>query len=155
MPTPHYGQPRYRAVADQLKAKIEAGTWLPGELLPPENALRHEYRVSRGTIRQAIALLRETGLLATAHGRGTYVAFPAPQRPGCKTASAPLNPRHVTADDDLAALFDIEIGSLLVESRSVLRANGHTESVIYTYSLPRQSVTGAEQKGTSRKIGDR
>ncbi|MGW1059015.1 GntR family transcriptional regulator [Micromonospora rubida] len=155
MPTPHYGQPRYRVVADQLKAKIDNGDWLPGELLPPENALRHEYRVSRGTIRQAITLLREVGLVATAHGRGTYVALPRRQRHDCKTTPALLNPRHVPADNDLAALFDIEIGSLLVESRSIVRANDHTESVTYTYSLPRQDVPGVEQENAGRKIGDR
>ncbi|WP_410811141.1 GntR family transcriptional regulator [Micromonospora sp. 067-2] len=58
VPTPHYGQPRYRVIADQLRERIESGSIPPGALLPTESALTTEFRASRGTVRQAV--LRET-----------------------------------------------------------------------------------------------
>ncbi|WBB95225.1 GntR family transcriptional regulator [Solwaraspora sp. WMMA2080] len=72
MPTPHYGTPRYRRVADQLRDRITSGAIPPGALLPPEVALAKEFNVARGTIRAAINALRQDGLVTTEHGRGTY-----------------------------------------------------------------------------------
>ncbi|MDG4772702.1 GntR family transcriptional regulator [Solwaraspora sp. WMMD792] len=82
MPTPHYGTPRYRRVADQLRDRITSGAIPPGALLPSEVALAKEFNVARGTIRAAINALRQDGLVTTEHGRGTYaqpaVALPNP-----------------------------------------------------------------------------
>jgi len=72
VPTPHYGTPRYRRVADQLRDRITSGAIPPGALLPAETALAKEFNVARGTIRAAINALREDGLVTTEHGRGTY-----------------------------------------------------------------------------------
>ncbi|MGY3516852.1 GntR family transcriptional regulator [Micromonospora sp. PTRAS2] len=41
--------------------------------LPSELRLQQEYGVARGTVRAAIALLRERGLVMTMPQRGTYV----------------------------------------------------------------------------------
>ncbi|MDG4774066.1 winged helix-turn-helix domain-containing protein [Solwaraspora sp. WMMD792] len=72
MPTPHYGTPRYRRVADQLRDRITSGAIPPGALLPAETALAKEFNVARGTIRAAINALRQDGLVTTEHGRGTH-----------------------------------------------------------------------------------
>ncbi|MBM7078583.1 GntR family transcriptional regulator [Micromonospora humida] len=144
MPTPHHRQPRYRTIADELRSRIESGVIPPGSLLPTEASLTAEFRASRGTVRQAIASLREERLVATAHGRGTYVAFPLEQGDEFETTSIPSSPRHVPADEELAAIFDVETGSPLVEVRSVLQVNGNTESVICIYSRPLQGAAGQE-----------
>lgn len=68
-PTPLYVQ-----LADILEAKIKAGELAPRRPIPSETTLRQEYGVSRGTVRQAVALLRERGLVMTIPQRGTYVA---------------------------------------------------------------------------------
>jgi len=67
-------QLRYAQVADHIAARIEAGDLEPGRRLPPERELAREYGVAYNTIRRAMDVLRERGLIITMHGRGTYVA---------------------------------------------------------------------------------
>ncbi|MFI7159673.1 GntR family transcriptional regulator [Micromonospora chalcea] len=133
MPTPHYGQPRYRAIADELRERITSGAIPPGALLPSESALTVEFEASRGTVRQAIAVLREEQVVATEHGRGTY-ANPY-RREGASNADAEseTRQRRVAADADLAALFTVEVGSLIIEEQRVTRRNGTVRAVVRTY----------------------
>ncbi|WBB54350.1 GntR family transcriptional regulator [Verrucosispora sp. WMMD573] len=137
MPTPHYGQPRYRAIADELRQRIESGSIPPGTLLPPEGVLTAEFRASRGTIRQAIAVLREDGLTSTAHGRGTFVNV-RPQPPELsKPGDLETRKREVAADEELATLFGVEAGEVLIMHENVTRRNGEVEVVARTYRLHR------------------
>ncbi|MBO4142713.1 GntR family transcriptional regulator [Micromonospora tulbaghiae] len=136
MPTPHYGQPRYRVIADDLRKRIESGAIPPGTLLPAESVLAAEFRASRGTIRQAIAILRETRLVATEHGRGTFV-YPDSSSSGRYVGSeSGVRKRHVAADPELAALFAVKPGTTLVEEESVTRQNGTVDAVVKVYRLP-------------------
>lgn len=68
-PTPLYVQ-----LADLLAGQIARGELTPGQPLPSESYLQGEHGVARGTVRAAIRLLRERGLVVTAPQRGTYVA---------------------------------------------------------------------------------
>nr|WTA67193.1 GntR family transcriptional regulator [Micromonospora sp. NBC_00855] len=135
MPTPHYGQPRYRVIAEELRERIESGAIPPGALLPAESVLTAEFRAARGTIRQAIAVLREAGLVATEHGRGTYANLRRHDA-GQKRSSKPeTRQRQVTADPELAALFAVGVGTALIEQESVTRTNGAVREVVRTYRL--------------------
>lgn len=139
MPTPHYGQPRYRVIADELRKRIESGAIPPGTLLPAESTLTAEFRAARGTVRQAIAALRTDGYVTTEHGRGTYAS---PGLPASREAAARLPmtaQRKVAADPELAALFAVEVGTVLVEQQSVDRSGGSVEAVVRTYRLLRPS----------------
>ncbi|MEU8374501.1 GntR family transcriptional regulator [Micromonospora sp. NPDC048894] len=135
MPTPHYGQPRYRTIADELRKRIESGAIPPGALLPTESALTAEFRAARGTVRQAIAALREVDLVVTDHGRGTYAAphRNAPERDGCFETET--EQRQVFADAELAALFAVDVGTALLEHQSLTRTNGVVGTVVRTYRL--------------------
>jgi len=64
----------YEQVAEHVAARIEAGELRPGQKMPPERDLATEYGVAYNTVRSAIAILRDRGLIVTMHGRGTYVA---------------------------------------------------------------------------------
>ncbi|GAB5602401.1 GntR family transcriptional regulator [Thermus sp. FJN-A] len=64
--------PRYLRLAEELKAALLRGTY--GKALPPERALAQALGVSRVTLRRALALLEEEGLLVRRQGSGTYVA---------------------------------------------------------------------------------
>ena len=68
------GQSRYGGVASALRERILAGEWAPGEAIPAESALAQSYGVAVGTIRQALSLLVEDGLLERRHGKGTFVS---------------------------------------------------------------------------------
>src|SRR5690606_34867057 len=66
-------QPRYRQLADSLKADIVAGRYPVGSQLPPEYELCELHDVSRHTARDALRLLLEEGLVERRRGVGTTV----------------------------------------------------------------------------------
>lgn len=67
-------QPRYRQVAQALRADIEGGVFSAGDVLPTEMSLCDRYRISRHTVREALRLLSEDGLIERRQGAGSIVA---------------------------------------------------------------------------------
>ncbi len=63
---------RARRVADVLRQQIHAGAYPDG--LPPESALAAEFFVSRNTIREALNVLKNEGLIERGPKVGTHVA---------------------------------------------------------------------------------
>jgi DNA-binding GntR family transcriptional regulator len=72
------GPPPWRQVADDLRRRIGAAEW--AGRLPSEKTLAQEYQVALGTVRKALAELREEGLIRTDKGWGSYVAGSKPPR---------------------------------------------------------------------------
>src|SRR6516225_6820415 len=68
---------KYQAIADGLRDQIDSGVLQPGERLPSEPDLVREFDASRNTVRLAIALLTNQGLVVTRQGLGTFVNEPA------------------------------------------------------------------------------
>lgn len=66
------GVPRYRQLADYLRGQIERSE-LTGRI-PGEQHIMQETGLSQGTVRKALALLREQGLIITTPGLGSFVA---------------------------------------------------------------------------------
>lgn len=66
-------RPKYRQIADDLRADITAGTYQPGDQIPGENALMRRYEVARMTARQALAVLQSEGLTTARKGVGVFV----------------------------------------------------------------------------------
>ena len=66
--------PAYIRIHDAIKKEIDGGVWEIGQRLPSERDLADDYEVSRMTLRQAITLLVEEGILERRVGSGTYVA---------------------------------------------------------------------------------
>ncbi len=67
-------QPRYLAVARALEEELANGALDAGDRLPAERELCRQLRVSRVTIRRALAELRSRGLIESAGSRGWFVA---------------------------------------------------------------------------------
>ena len=67
------GQSRYAALAAALRARVVAGEWPPSSALPAEQTLAAEHGVALGTLRRALELMAEQGLIERLHGRGTFV----------------------------------------------------------------------------------
>ena len=65
--------PLYVQLAGVLKDEILSGVHLVGSLLPTEDRLCERFSVSRYTVREALRLLREDGLVASRQGAGTVV----------------------------------------------------------------------------------
>ena len=64
---------KYLQLAALLRERIQGGELKPGEKLRSENELTAAYGCSRQTVRHALSLLEEEGLLARRRGSGTYV----------------------------------------------------------------------------------
>ena len=65
--------PRYYRIYEDLYKKIEEGLYREGDKLPSESELCDAYNVSRGTVREALKMLFQQGLLLRERGRGTFV----------------------------------------------------------------------------------
>ncbi|WP_432831624.1 GntR family transcriptional regulator [Dactylosporangium sp. CA-092794] len=70
------GEPRYRAIAADLAAKIHAGHYPAGAALPAQRELSNAYGVTLMTLRQALRELSDEGLIVQQAGRGTFVSPP-------------------------------------------------------------------------------
>ena len=69
-------EPKYATIAADLEAKIQDGEYRPGEALPGQRELSAAYGVTLMTLRQALALLTDRGLVSQHPGRGTFVTSP-------------------------------------------------------------------------------
>jgi GntR family transcriptional regulator len=67
-------QPKYLRIEAALRDRITSGQWPAGTALPAQRELADEFGVSIMTLRQALQLLADAGLVDTRHGSGTYVA---------------------------------------------------------------------------------
>jgi GntR family transcriptional regulator len=67
------GRTRQVRIADDIRAQIESGQLGPGDQLPGLPELAEQHRVSLVTARQAIALLRQQGLVISKQGKGNFV----------------------------------------------------------------------------------
>ncbi|MEE2731991.1 MAG: GntR family transcriptional regulator [Pseudomonadota bacterium] len=66
-------QPLYLQVAHILKKEVVDGVYPVGTLLPTEDELCKRFDVSRYTVREALRVLREEGLVMSRRGAGTTV----------------------------------------------------------------------------------
>lgn len=140
-------------IADDLRALILAGELPPGTQLPSEPELARRMQVSRSSLRSAIALLEDEGLLRPVHGSGTYVNHRPRLRddisrnlsrtamiaatgrtPGARLTEARLEP----GPPEVAAAFGLPDGAPLSTLRRVRTADG--EPVIDTTDWCRPEV---------------
>jgi GntR family transcriptional regulator len=63
----------YVQLADDLAARIGRGEFPVGGRLPSEQDLAVSYGVAKMTVRRAMQILRDRGLIRTLHGRGSVV----------------------------------------------------------------------------------
>jgi len=86
--------PRYVRIADTLRQRLTRSSGKRDLRLPAEAELAREFAVSRETLRRALSLLRQDGLVYSLPGRGNFVS------PGQKQAGVsitfPLGDPYVT-----------------------------------------------------------
>ena len=63
----------YEQVVEQIKNMIVQGIYKKGDLLPSEKELIEMTGVSRITVREALRLLNEAGVIETHKGKGSFV----------------------------------------------------------------------------------
>ena len=65
--------PLYQQIVDYVREKIRSGEYQPGQLLPSEAGFCEKFGVSRITVRNAIQILVDEGLVTKHHGKGSFV----------------------------------------------------------------------------------
>ncbi|MEM7774674.1 MAG: GntR family transcriptional regulator [Pseudomonadota bacterium] len=100
--------PLYHQVAEIFRQRIADGEWRQGEKLPSLDALIAELGVARVTVREAIKLLRNDGLLKPERGRGTVVTAGIKARKPLQveTAIADLLDLYRNDEPEVAAIED-------------------------------------------------
>lgn len=132
MPGPVHKQQR---IAHVLADEIRAGVHADGSRLPGEHALRERFGVSRTTLRQALQVLGEEGLVATHAGIGSFVTFdgtPLDNRLGRTRAPAEQGTGLTTEilrfeevpDPELAARLGLASGAFIALDRVRRLAGG-------------------------------
>jgi DNA-binding FadR family transcriptional regulator len=115
------------AVVRRLQDDILSGRYPPGSLLPPERELAEELSVTRTSLTQAYARLRELGLLETKHGVGTRV------RDYERLGGLELLPALVTSNAPgwVKEVFEVrrEIGAFVAARAARHRTAGHCEQL--------------------------
>lgn len=72
--------PLYIQIAEGFLDQIESGELSPGDRLPSERRLSETLGVNRMTLRRALRLLEDQGLIVRRRGNGTYIAEPKIER---------------------------------------------------------------------------
>jgi GntR family transcriptional regulator len=67
--------PSYVPIYNRLYTDIATGVLADGTQLPSESDLTQKYSVSRNTLRQALTVLTEDGLISKRQGKGTVVTY--------------------------------------------------------------------------------
>jgi DNA-binding FadR family transcriptional regulator len=80
----------YRQIAEQLRALIAAGEFVPGSRLPPERDLAVQLGVSRPSVREALIALEVEGRVEVRMGSGVYVTGAAPRAVVAVSALGPF-----------------------------------------------------------------
>ena len=64
---------KYQQLFKQIQKTIQNETYAVGDFLPSEHELMNQYQVSRDTVRKALSLLQEEGLIKKIRGQGSQV----------------------------------------------------------------------------------
>src|SRR5208283_4567409 len=66
-------EPAYAQLAAILRRQIAGGIYPPGEKIPSESSISKQYGLSTMTVRQAVGVLIDQGLVVRVQGSGTFV----------------------------------------------------------------------------------
>lgn len=119
---------KYEQVFKKIEQDITSGIYQAGDFLPTENELTQTYQMSRDTIRKALKLLAEAGLIQKIHGSGSQVIkhetidFPVSQLTsykelvdsyGIDSKTNVISIDKLIVDDKLASLTGFKKNSLV------------------------------------------
>ena len=156
--SPSRRKPKYEALAAVLEERIQSME--AHQALPTEREMLGEFHVSRATVRQAIQLLIQKGLLYNVQGSGTYVAnravvsktlhltgFSEDMRlRGLEPASEVIDLGTATANGEMATKLHVAEGTPLLQIRR-LRLADQVPMALEQVFLVASMVNGVELDG--------
>jgi DNA-binding GntR family transcriptional regulator len=126
-------------LAENLRSRLQSGEFEAGAQLPSEPELARSLRVSRSSLRAAMTLLEEDGLLRRLQGSGTFVTHKPLLRndlsrnfsvsdmiaaTGLEPGTVVVSAARERAPADVARAFGISTGSPISVLRRVRTADG-------------------------------
>ncbi|MER6112445.1 GntR family transcriptional regulator [Streptomyces hirsutus] len=149
-------RPGYLRIASDLRERISSGEYGIGDQIPTLPVLSEHYGVSETTIRNALALLRNEGLIETRARAGTRVResppirrltadryrnkagvpstpFTRDQRIGWSEYRLDKKFERVEATPELASLFECEVGEPLLARHFVFFDNDQPHQMSTSY----------------------
>jgi GntR family transcriptional regulator len=149
-------QPKYLRIHRELNDRIASGQWPAGSPLPSQQQLAAQFGVSVMTLRQALQLLADDGLIQTRHGAGTYVAARyAYDLGGLRSFAADLGAQDAGVTTELLAAGTVtpsaEVAARLGAPGDVLRLRRLRRAagrplIVQTSYLPAALATVVEQE---------
>lgn len=127
----------------QIRNMIDSGELHPGDRLPAERSLAEMFGVSRTTVREAIKVLAESGVLESRQGAGTFVTE-------VQAKSHTLIESILGGEHDLYQIFEVrkmlepEIAALAAQNGSPKDINRLEAVLIEQEEAIRQGRTGAD-----------
>jgi GntR family transcriptional regulator len=114
------GLPLHRRVYLVVRDGINRGEYAAGSALPPEGVLAERFKVSRITVRTALAALEAEGLIDRQQGRGTFVnTLPAVEPLASSMADLVAHMRDVSSHTEVTVV-ELEYGPLPLTVRARL-----------------------------------
>lgn len=108
----HSNVPVYLQLEQYLTGQITAGILRPGDAIPSENELCHQFSISRMTARKAVDYLVRQGKVERRRGQGSYVA----QAKKILRIPLPLD-RHLSSSEATHGLDEPVVNRLICLSR--------------------------------------
>lgn len=106
----------YRQVAGIIRDRINSGEYARGGLLPKEDDLAAELKVSRSVVNEALRMLRSEGLVHSQRGRGTRVH----KIPVIRRDAIGRQRKQAREADGARGAFDAEVRALGMEPKSMV-----------------------------------
>lgn len=140
--------PLYAQLEQVMKAEIENGYLLAGDMLPSEQEVMEYHQLSRTTVRQAIADLVNEGLLYKKKGVGTFVAKPKMdlqymgsmisyneqiRAMGLEPSTKVLKLECVEASGELCKQMGLDNGKRVIELVRLRYADEEPMAVVFSY----------------------
>jgi len=139
--------PLYYQLYQILLDQIRSGVLQPEDMLPSEAELVEEFNLSRSTVRQALDMLVNDGLIHRRRGQGTFVATPTIEQNlsriisfwedmrqrGLRPATKVLSSELVAAPEDIAAALQIKAGEELANIVRLRLADDEPMSVEHSF----------------------
>jgi GntR family transcriptional regulator len=136
--------PAHAQIEEWLKGEIACGRLAPGDRLPPERELAGRLRVSRMTLRQALASLERRSLVIRRVGRegGTFVDEPKLELAGLAGLSDQLRSLGLAAG--ARVLSALERDATASEHRALWPGGSERQSPGRVYELRRVRLANGE-----------
>jgi len=157
----------YFEVVDLLLEDIKKGQYPPGSKLPSEDQLARQFSISRVTLREALRVLEDDGVIVRRHGSGTFVldkkAIPIQtlssivsistifKRAGLEDRFTKVGLKKIPANHKIAEKLGIPVGEEIWEIERV-RTIGDTPAVYSFDYFPASFIPAGKEKALHEYI---